>query len=94
MATTQKERIASLEAARDGHERAHELIDRVWAAKLDAIEQRLIEIEAVLQASRLQYGAASVRLVSKRDLGVFSGSVAFASVAWWAIERLELLAGM
>ena len=54
MATlTQKERVAALEARLSGHAHEHELGDRVWAAKLDAIDQRLRGIERVLLEVRI-----------------------------------------
>ena len=52
-ALTQKERIAALEARSSIHGHEHELGDRVWAAKLDAIDQRLRGIERVLLEVRL-----------------------------------------
>ena len=37
---TQKERLAALEAESEAHAREHELTERVWSAKLDAIDAR------------------------------------------------------
>ena len=45
---TQRERLASLEARQLGHDREHGLVDRVWSAKLDAIDARVRSIERIL----------------------------------------------
>ena len=85
---TQKERITALESARGAHAHEHKLLDRLWASKLDVIDARLGTIEEVLQQWRLP---AATGKLSKRDVGVFSGTVALASALWWLLEQLGLV---
>ena len=92
MATTitQKERIATLESASEAHDREHQLLERLWAQRLAAIEDRLANIEEMLR------GAPGALLpngrLSKRDVGVAGGSAALATIAWLLLERLGALA--
>lgn len=88
--STQKERITALESSRGAHADEHDLLDRLWANKLDAIDARLAEIEEVLQAWRLPGGPGKL---SKRDVGVFGGSVALVSSVFWLLEQLGIVAG-
>ncbi len=71
-----------------GHE--HELGDRVWTAKLDAIDQRLRGIERVLLEVRLNPPSAPQptgwRRLSRRDVGVMSGTAAATTALWWLTE--------
>ena len=85
MATlTQKERLAAVEARMHGHGREHELNDRVWTAKLDAIDARIRGVERILLETRLPMTAAGAsRRLSRRDVGVISSSAAVTSLAWW-----------
>jgi hypothetical protein len=86
MATlTQKERLAAVEARIHGHGREHELNDRVWTAKLDAIDARIRGVERILLETRLPPAAAqdAPRRLSRRDVGVISSSAAITSLAWW-----------
>ena len=87
---TQRERIAALEASASGHGREHELGDRVWAAKLDAIDQRLRGIERVLLEVRINPAEAPQptgwRRLSRRDVGVMSGTAAATTALWWLTE--------
>ena len=95
---TQRERLASLEARQLGHDREHGLVDRVWSAKLDAIDARVRSIERILLEvpihGRPNESQAAGRLrLSKRDVGVMSGSAAAASVGWWLVETAMWLLG-
>jgi hypothetical protein len=86
---TQKERLASVEASQTGHVREHELNDRVWSAKLDAIDARIRGMERILLEVRLPQTSADSALRKfggKRDLGVISGSAVATSLFWWAVE--------
>jgi hypothetical protein len=95
---TQKERLASLEAQQSGHDREHELADRVWAAKLDAIDARVRSIERILREVRVNGhqedppSGGRLRL-SKREVGVMSGSAAAASAAWWLLQLAQGVLG-
>jgi hypothetical protein len=92
---TQKERLASVEAGQMGHRREHDLNDRVWSAKLDAIDARIRGMERILLEVRLPTPApepAVRKLVGKRDLGVISGSAVATSLFWWAVEAVVGLA--
>ena len=88
--TTQRERIATLESAIEAHDREHQLLERLWTQRLIAIEERLANIEEALQAWR---GAPlpGARL-SKRDVGLASGSAALATIGWLLLEQLGALA--
>ena len=93
---TQKERLATAEARQQAHDREHELGDRVWAAKLDAIDARVRGIERILLEVRLplneQPGPIRWR-VTRHDLGVISGSAAATSAVWWAAEVFRAASG-
>ena len=94
---TQRERLASLEAAQEGHATAHELTDRIWAAKLEAIDDRLRNIERVLldPPPRAQGGGDDGRWrPNRRDVAVVGGSAGLTSLAWWLLETLGILAGL
>ena len=52
-ALTQPERLATVEARQNAHEREHELSDRVLAAKLDAMDARVKGIERILLEVRV-----------------------------------------
>ena len=75
---------------------AHELGDRVWAAKLDAIDARVRGIERILLEIRLplneQPGPIRWR-VTRHDLGVINDSAAVTSAAWWAAEVFRAASG-
>ena len=88
--TTQRERIATLESAIDAHDREHQLLERLWTQRLIAIEDRLANIEEALQ-TRLGAPLSNARL-SKRDVGLASGSAALATIAWLLLEQLGALA--
>ena len=88
--TTQRERIATLESAIDAHDREHELLERLWTQRLIAIEDRLANIEEALQ-TRLGAPLSNARL-SKRDVGLASGSAALVTIAWLLLEQLGALA--
>ena len=96
-ALTQKERIAALEARSSIHGHEHELGDRVWAAKLDAIDQRLRGIERVLLEVRLNPAdapqPAGWRRLSRRDVGVISGTAAATTALWWLTELARAALG-
>ena len=93
--TTQKERIASLESYVDGHAREHTLTDRVWTAKLDAIERRLVQIERVLLDVRENgngHANGSGLRPTRRDLGLAGVAAALTSALWWLAEALRTAA--
>ena len=97
MALTQRERLTQLEAQQEGHAREHELLDRMWTARLEAIDARLAGIDQVLHTWRLNgngsNGERGRRGVSRRDMGVFSGTVALMSAAWAVVELLRAVGG-
>jgi hypothetical protein len=98
MATlTQKERIAAAEASQQGHRREHELGDRAWAAKLDAIDARIRGVERILLELRLpnaEPGGPPKKTQAKRDVSLMGGSAALTSLLWILVEfASELLAG-
>ena len=102
MATlTQKERIAATEASQQGHQREHELVDRAWAAKLDAIDARIRGVERILLGIRLPFKdgieageTPAKRTQARRDIGILGGSAALTSLLWILVEfASELLAG-
>ena len=84
---TQRERLASLEAESEGHAREHELTERVWAAKLDAIDARLRGIERFLLDTPAHdnndYAGWPLR---RRDLVIISGSAGITSLLWLFVE--------
>ena len=84
---TQKERLAALEAESAAHAREHELTERVWSAKLDAIDMRLRGIERFLldTPSRDADAYAGWRL-HRRDLMIISGSAGITSLVWLLVE--------
>ncbi len=93
---TQRERLASLEASQEAHTTAHDLTERIWAAKLDAIDARLRGIERVLLDAPLRARAdydAGWR-PNRRDIAVVSGSAGLTSLAWWLAEAAGMLARM
>ena len=94
---TQKERLASLEAQHQAHAREHRLVERMWSARLDAIDTRLRGIEQVLQSWRFSESGhedlRSWRGVSKRDASVFGGSIALATALWWLVDLLRTAVG-
>ncbi len=95
-ALTQRERLASLEAAQGAHATAHELTDRVWAAKLEAIDARLRNIERALLDPPLPHGAHAGEETrwrpNRRDIAVVGGSAGVTSLAWWILEAAGVLA--
>ncbi len=84
---TQRERLASLEAEGDAHTREHELTERVWSAKLDAIDARLRGIERFLLDAPPQ-GAADYEgwRLHRRDFMIISGSAGITSMIWLFVE--------
>lgn len=93
-ALTQRERLASLEAGQEAHATAHDLTERIWAAKLDAIDARLRGIERVLMDALLRPQAdydAGWR-PNRRDIAVVGGSAGLTSLAWWLAEAAGVLA--
>ncbi len=95
-ALTQKERIAALKARTSSHGHEHELGDRVWTAKLDAIDQRLRGIERVLLEVRLNPAdtqASGWRRLTRRDVGVMSGTAAATTALWWLTELARVAIG-
>ena len=84
---TQKERLAALEAEGDGHAREHELTERVWSAKLDAIDARLRGIERfLLDAPSQALDAYEGWRLHRRDLMIISGSAGITSFIWLFVE--------
>ena len=84
---TQKERLAALEAEGDAHAREHELTERVWSAKLDAIDARLRGIERfLLDAPAPDPGAYEGWRLHRRDLVIVSGSAGITSLVWLLVE--------
>ncbi len=96
-ALTQKERIAALEARASSHGHEHDLGDRVWTAKLDAIDQRLRGIERVLLEVRLSPAddprPSGWRPLTRRDVGVMSGTAAATTALWWLTELARAALG-
>jgi hypothetical protein len=93
--STQKERLASLEAYVDGHAREHALAERVWTVQLDAIEARLARIERLLleaNANGNDGGNGRLRL-ARRDLGLAGLTAALTSALWWLSAALRTAAG-
>ena len=94
---TQKERLAALEARQSGHGYEHELSDRVWSAKLDAIDQRLRGIERVLLEVRVAGNgaqqAAGWRRLTRRDVSVISSTAAVTTALWWLTELARTAIG-
>jgi hypothetical protein len=93
---TQKERIAATEANQKGHQREHELADRTWSAKLDAIDARIRGVERILLELRLPVsefpGAPLKRALAKRDMSIMGGSAALTSLLWWLVEFASVFA--
>ena len=87
MMMTQKERLAALEAEGEAHTREHELTERVWLAKLDAIDARLRGIEQFIRNApdREDDGYVGWRL-HRRDLVIMSGSVGMTSFIWMLVD--------
>ena len=84
---TQKERLAALEAENDAHTREHELTERVWSAKLDAIDARLRGIERfLLDAPPQASGDYEGWRLHRRDLVIISGSAGITSLIWLLVE--------
>ena len=84
---TQKERLAALEAEGEAHTREHELTERVWAAKLDAIDARLRGIERfLLDAPPHDDGVYEGWRLHRRDLMIISGSAGITSLVWLLVE--------
>ena len=98
-AITQQERIAVVEARQEAHVREHDLNDRLWSAKLDAIDARLRGIERLLLEVRLPspveraVGERKPFVLKRRDVGVISGSAAVTSFLWWLVEVAQRVAG-
>ena len=90
--TTQRERLASLESYVDGHAREHELTERVWETKLDAIDARLAQIERVLTDGRENGNGGGKMGIVRRDLGLAGGAAALTSALWWLAELLQTAA--
>ena len=97
-ALTQKERIAALEARTSSHGHEHELGDRVWTAKLDAIDQRLRGIERVLLEVRINPAdtlqGSGWRRLTRRDVSVISGTAAATTALWWLTELARAAVGV
>ena len=83
---TQKERLAALEAEGEAHARELELTERVWAAKLEAIDARLRSIERVLLDAPHGSAAYQGRRIQRRDILVMGGSAGVTSLFWLLIE--------
>ncbi len=83
---TQKERLAALEAEGEAHAREHELTERVWAAKLEAIDARLRSIERFLLDAPHGSAAYQGRRIQRRDILVMGGSAGVTSLFWLLIE--------
>lgn len=97
---SQSERLAVVESQQESHQREHELNDRVWTARLDAIDARLKGIERLLLEVRLpsppeppEPADPPRRLLQPRDVGVISGSAALTSFLWWLVDVLRGLVG-
>ena len=89
---TQKERLAALEAENDAHIREHELTERVWSAKLDAIDARLRGIERfLLDAPPQATGDYEGWRLHRRDLVIISGSAGVTSLIWLLVEIVRHL---
>ncbi len=91
--TTQRERLASLESYVDGHAREHELTERLWEAKLDAIDARLAQIERMLIEGRdpPSEGGPKLRL-ARRDLGLAGLAATLTSALWWLAQFFQAMA--
>lgn len=83
---TQKERLAALEAEGEAHAREHELTERVWAAKLEAIDARLRSIERYLLEAPQGGGAYQSKRIQRRDIIVMGGSAGVTSLFWLLVE--------
>lgn len=84
---TQKERLAALEAESEAHAREHELTERVWSAKLDAIDARLRGIERfLLDTPAHDADAYQGWRLHRRDLMIISGSAGITSLIWLFVE--------
>ena len=83
---TQKERLAALEAEGEAHAREHELTERVWAAKLEAIDARLRSIERFLLDAPPGSAAYQGRRIQRRDILVMGGSAGVTSLFWLLVE--------
>lgn len=83
---TQKERLAALEAEGEAHAREHELTERVWAAKLEAIDARLRSIERFLLDAPQGGAVYQGRRIQRRDILVMGGSAGVTSLFWLLIE--------
>ena len=88
---TQRERLATLEAHHAAHAREHELWRELEATQLEAIGARLANIETALGAGRP--GGNGGRRISRRDVGVFGGSIAMATALWWMVDLLRAASG-
>ena len=83
---TQKERLAALEAEGEAHAREHELTERVWAAKLEAIDARLRSIERFLLETPHAGAAYQGKRLQRRDIIVMGGSAGVTSLFWLVVE--------
>ncbi|MXW31094.1 MAG: hypothetical protein F4Z88_10355 [Chloroflexi bacterium] len=84
---TQKERLAALEAESAAHAREHELTERVWSAKLDAIDARLRGIERfLLDTPSHDPDVYEGWRLHRRDLMIISGSAGITSLIWLFVE--------
>ena len=84
---TQKERLAALEAESEAHIREHELTERVWSAKLDAIDARLRGIERfLLDTPTHDSDVYEGWRLHRRDLMIISGSAGITSLIWLFVE--------
>ena len=83
---TQKERLAALEAEGEAHAREHELTERVWAAKLEAIDVRLRSIERYLLEAPQGGAAYQSKRIQRRDIIVMGGSAGVTSLFWLLVE--------
>lgn len=95
MAQTQKERLATLEAQQESHNREHAFLRELWTAQLEAIGSRLSSIEASLNGLKTGFngnganGGNGRRRISRRDMEVFGTSVALATALWWLVDLLR-----
>ena len=83
---TQKERLAALEAESEAHTREHELTERIWSAKLDAIDARLRGIERFLLDAPHDADTYEGWRLHRRDLMIISGSAGITSLIWLFVE--------
>lgn len=92
---TQKERMATLEAQLEGHDREHSFLRELWTTQLEAINARLAKIEEALDGLQSFRGGVNGKgQLTRRDVGVFGASAAVATAVWWMADLAGLVAGM